>query len=144
MKTIRIVGSNKEYNDEITMVSELMRYCKTHRRNNAVNLSRDFQAEDNFGTLYIITVKFDRDENLINVHIDRRKKSASAPVVFPYSVMSTWHMQNFMSREEMLTFVKLHPSERFELTASKGGKVTKYHIFYEDGAYFVDGKRYAR
>lgn len=142
MKTLKVIGSNKEYSNEIEMVSELLHYCKTHRRNNTTNISRDFQAEDNFGTLYVIAIKFDRDENLLNVHIDRKKKAAAT--VFPFSVTSTRHMQFFADREEMLAFVKAHPTERFKLTANKGGKVTKFDIFYENNVFYVDGKKYIR
>ena len=126
----------------------LIEYCKNHKKNNVVNISRDFEGiVDEEGMAYTAICKFDRDYNLKFFKIE--KTGASVNIICShtpkYELTRKIRMRDatdfFVTRDEMLRYIKACPNYKFVLKEINTQK--KFDVMYiPEKGLNVDGKMF--
>jgi hypothetical protein len=141
-KPITFIGNYDE------MKAYLVNYCKTHKRNNAFNISRDFTINDNNGIAYEATCKFDRNCNLkyynvqeIGVFETPVFDSTKPKYELQRKIREQDAVDFFRTRDEMLRYIKACPNNQFILTIYDTKQKFTVKFIPKQGLQ-VDGKIY--
>lgn len=125
----------------------LIEYCKNHKKNNVVNISRDFEGiSDENGMAYTAICKFDRDYNLKFFKIEKTGTSYKIFSNSPkYELTRKIRMRDatdfFVTRDEMLRYIKACPNNQFILTIYDTKQKFTVKFIPKQGLQ-VDGKIY--
>lgn len=125
----------------------LIEYCKNHKKNNVVNISRDFEGiVDEEGMSYTAICKFDRDYNLKFFKIEKTGTSYKIFSNSPkYELTRKIRMRDatdfFVTRDEMLRYIKACPNNQFILTIYDTKQKFTVKFIPKQGLQ-VDGKIY--
>lgn len=125
----------------------LIEYCKNHKKNNVVNISRDFEGiVDEDGMAYTAICKFDRNYNLKFFKIEKTGTSYKIFSNSPkYELTRKIRMRDatdfFTTRDEMLRYIKACPNYQFVLKEISTQK--KFDVMYiPEKGLNVDGKMF--
>lgn len=125
----------------------LIEYCKNHKKNNVVNISRDFEGiVDEDGMAYTAICKFDRNYNLKFFKIEKTGTSYKIFSNSPkYELTRKIRMRDatdfFTTRDEMLRYIKACPNYKFVLKEIDTQKTFDVMYIPEKG-FNVDGKMF--
>ncbi len=133
--------NDREYT-QTALVAHLFDYCLNHRRQNAVNLSRDFDdIFDDKGNRYEFSFKFNRD-NELKCFTCRKIEAKYHTDPFKYFLDGQYRSEMCNTQAEVAQFCKAHPDEFFSMQISTDG--TRHGIRYaaESDSIIFDRKPY--